>query len=532
MLKARAHAKAKRDKAATHPAIVAIRHSLEESAQPAPIAPATADVFLQVRHDHIRPDPENARRNFDSAALTELAASIRDAGLLQPLIVGPAGPNGGHRLVAGERRWRAIGQLIADGVWADDRPIACRLFTAEGEAAMAAALIENLQRVDLNHMEAGEAFELLGSRFHLSNKVIAERIGRSPEFVQQHRRLVKLPEPARAQVRAGDMPMHEALEIVSRPTPDILGPVATLAFAEIWRRSHLKPLAAYNIATECAPTAASDNALKTLIDRRLVTFTERDPDKQRATIHVSWEGRRFAQNWFAGLEAKGPEGDQLLMPFLSAAGEKQFNCLSSEYDPAAIVRPRGVGGYATEWLNGPFFLTAEAQAEIDRRAEVTAKIKADQKARAAEEAEKNRERTAALEALLTDPDPRERLRQMLPAHGFVGPFAVAGDYSRQVIADGRRVLQPGYGIEHDLRDDAMAVMAVLLRWACAELGIPDAAPIVDEDEGPADDAPEVEPEVEPDVEEESAEPEPDDDEFPPYLQRLAGVQAPELEAAE
>lgn len=161
----------------------------------APDAPTSA-APLALRHDaiHVRPG-HNPRSTFDAAALELLADSIATSGLLQPLLVRP-GPAGGYWLVAGERRWRAIGHLIAQRVWPADRPVPVTIAQDMDEAEhRILALVENLVREAVNPLDEGEAMEKLAALDpeRWTNEVIAARLGLALRTVQQRRQmLVKL----------------------------------------------------------------------------------------------------------------------------------------------------------------------------------------------------------------------------------------------------------------------------------------------------------------------------------------------------
>ncbi len=134
----------------------------------------------------IRPNPQQPRRRFDPEALQELADSIRAYGILQPVTVRRA--DGVYELVAGERRWRAA--RIA-GL----RQVPCLLARVDEEDAAMLALIENLQRRDLDYMEEAAAIARLLRRYGLSQQQAAEKLGRSQSAVANKLRLLRLEEP-------------------------------------------------------------------------------------------------------------------------------------------------------------------------------------------------------------------------------------------------------------------------------------------------------------------------------------------------
>jgi len=154
----------------------------------------------------IEPHPEQPRRHFDEAALDELAASIAARGVIQPVIVRQTGP-GRYQLVAGERRWRAaqraqlheIPALIRD---LDDRDV------------MALALIENLQREDLNPIEEARAYQRLAEQEGLTQADIARMVDKSRSHVANLQRLLSLPEPVIQLVETAKLSMGHARALI------------------------------------------------------------------------------------------------------------------------------------------------------------------------------------------------------------------------------------------------------------------------------------------------------------------------------
>ena len=134
----------------------------------------------------IRPNPQQPRRRFDHDGLRELSESIAAYGILQPLTV--RAQNGGYELVAGERRWRAARM-------AGLRQVPCLLARVDEEDAALLALIENLQRRDLDYMEEASAIARLLRRYGLSQQQAAEKLGRSQSAVANKLRLLRLEEP-------------------------------------------------------------------------------------------------------------------------------------------------------------------------------------------------------------------------------------------------------------------------------------------------------------------------------------------------
>lgn len=147
--------------------------------------PADSDSgFTLLAFESIIASPLNPRKTFDQAELDELAESIAVNGLLQNLVVRDA-PDGRFQIVAGERRFRAISQLHADGRW--DHPIPCLVKTGDDATHLALALLENLHRQDVAPLEEADAFAQLQAidPVKYTAQAIAERIGRTPRYVYQ-----------------------------------------------------------------------------------------------------------------------------------------------------------------------------------------------------------------------------------------------------------------------------------------------------------------------------------------------------------
>jgi ParB family chromosome partitioning protein len=145
----------------------------------------------------IRPNPHQPRSIFDETALQELAASIREHGLIQPLIVTRAGEDR-YTLIAGERRWRAsqIAELETVPVLIKD---------AAPQQMLELALIENVQRADLNSLEEAFAYKQLSEEFGLTQEQVAQRVGKSRVAITNTLRLLKLPETIKARLADGSI---------------------------------------------------------------------------------------------------------------------------------------------------------------------------------------------------------------------------------------------------------------------------------------------------------------------------------------
>jgi len=156
----------------------------------------------------IEPHPEQPRRRFDEEALEELASSIAARGVIQPVIVRPL-PGGRYQLVAGERRWRAAQRARLHEIPALVRELGER-------DVMALALIENLQRQDLNPVEEARAFQRLADQEGMTQAEIARLVEKSRSHVANLQRLLTLPDPVLDHVEAGRLDMGHARALVGR----------------------------------------------------------------------------------------------------------------------------------------------------------------------------------------------------------------------------------------------------------------------------------------------------------------------------
>ncbi|OGN11904.1 MAG: hypothetical protein A3C71_00185 [Candidatus Yanofskybacteria bacterium RIFCSPHIGHO2_02_FULL_43_15c] len=159
-------------------------------------------VFYVETHK-VKPNPNQPRKDFNKDGLEDLAASIKKYGILQPILVTKEerdtqrGLEVEYQLVAGERRWRAARLLNLPHV-----PVIIKDSVMEDKVKLELALVENLQREDLNAMEEAEAFTRLQSDFNLTQKEIAERVGKSREVVANSLRLLGLPSEVKESLRA------------------------------------------------------------------------------------------------------------------------------------------------------------------------------------------------------------------------------------------------------------------------------------------------------------------------------------------
>ena len=167
---------------------------------------------VSLRISEIEPNREQPRKQFDEAALVDLAASIEQHGVLQPLLVRPL-PGGGYQLVAGERRWRASRMAGLTEV-----PVVVREMTDREASEL--ALIENLQRQDLNPMEEALGYRTLMEQYGMTQEEAAQAVNKSRPAVANALRLLNLPEELAELVRDGRLSAGHARTLLSFETVD------------------------------------------------------------------------------------------------------------------------------------------------------------------------------------------------------------------------------------------------------------------------------------------------------------------------
>lgn len=175
----------------------------------APSAPTASPKSVQsIEVALIQPHPEQPRRHFDDGALQELADSIAKRGVIQPIIVRPHG--GGFQIVAGERRWRAAQRAQMHRI-----PAIVRDF--DEQETLEIALVENIQREDLNPIEEAEAYRKLIAEFHHSQDALGRIVGKSRSHIANLMRLLDLPESVQQQVVEQKLSMGHARALIGAP---------------------------------------------------------------------------------------------------------------------------------------------------------------------------------------------------------------------------------------------------------------------------------------------------------------------------
>ena len=228
-----------------------------------PEAPEMAGGVLEVPVGAIIPNPLQPRQSMNAEALAELAASIREHGLIQPLIVTRiAGPGGGteYQLVTGERRWRAA-QMAGQSMV----PVIVK--EATSREMLEWALVENLQRTDLNPLEAANAYRMLMVEFGLTQEQVATEVGKSRTTVANALRLLRLPREIKTALLAGKISEGHARALLGLPTPE----AQMAALASVQRR------------------ALSVRQTEELVRRTLERAEKKEPEEEAYTAQKAWK---------------------------------------------------------------------------------------------------------------------------------------------------------------------------------------------------------------------------------------------------
>jgi ParB family transcriptional regulator, chromosome partitioning protein len=166
--------------------------------------------------EFLRQNPRNPRHIFSDQELDELAASIRERGVIQPIVCRAVrGANDAFEIIAGERRWRA-----AQRAGLHDVPVV--VVEASDSEALEIAIIENVQRTDLNPLEEGSGYQMLADQFGYGHDAIAKVVGKSRSHIANTLRLLKLPEAVKNYINAGKISAGHARALINQPDPEAL----------------------------------------------------------------------------------------------------------------------------------------------------------------------------------------------------------------------------------------------------------------------------------------------------------------------
>jgi ParB family chromosome partitioning protein len=270
---------------------------LDESFDPTAAQDERVSDLRQIKLSEIIADPDQPRRSFDEAALAELTASVKEHGVLQPIVVTPHGS--GYQIVAGERRYRASRAAGLDKI-----PALVR--TLSGQHKLELSLIENLQRRDLNAIETATAYAKLRDQFNLSLEKIGSRVGgKSVSAISNTLRLLKLPTEARTAVAEGKLTEGQARPLVG---------------------------ADETLVSQLLPKMITENWSARQVERYLAEAREKGDTPRQRTVNTSVyekETTHFRQRFgdSVKIRASGKGAGQVIIPFKDEDDLKRLESL-------------------------------------------------------------------------------------------------------------------------------------------------------------------------------------------------------------
>jgi ParB family chromosome partitioning protein len=225
--------------------------------------------------DALQPGKYQPRTRMDQTSLAELAESIKAQGIMQPILTRPIGGDR-YEIVAGERRWRAarIAGLTTVPALIKDIP---------DEQALAASLIENIQREDLNPLEEAVGIQRLVQEFSLTHQAVAERLGRSRAAITNLLRLLDLAPPVRELLADGAIDMGHARALLALPVARQI---------DLAREAALKQLSVREVEARVAAALRSPHARRPRADRDVARLEEEWSDKLGTTVQIKARGKR------------------------------------------------------------------------------------------------------------------------------------------------------------------------------------------------------------------------------------------------
>jgi ParB family transcriptional regulator, chromosome partitioning protein len=246
---------------------------------------------LRLEVSKIRPNPRQPRQNFDDAALEDLARSLKSQGLLQPVVVRPSA-DGTYELVAGERRWRAAQRAGIHQIPAVVRDV------PDGKL-LELALIENLQREELNAIEEAEAYRILIDDLELTQADVAERVGKQRASVANALRLLNLPQSVQTLVRNRKISMGHARALLALEDPKAIEAMAARVVADDLSVREVEALAKRPAASKSRPgrppkpidpnVAAAEQALQRALGTRVRILGNGNVGRVELQFHSSDE---------------------------------------------------------------------------------------------------------------------------------------------------------------------------------------------------------------------------------------------------
>lgn len=254
-------------------------------------APAPADQFVPIEKVH--PNPDQPRRDFDQAQLNELSFSIAEKGIIQPLIVrNRPGRPGDYEIVAGERRWRAAQKAKLHQV-----PVIIREFS--DIEVLEVAIIENIQRADLNPVEEAAGFSQLMEKFGHTQEKLSQALGKSRSYIANIVRLLTLPDEVQTYLREGKLSAGHARALITADDPAALAREVIRKSLSVRETEKLAKTGLGNIfneggKTKAKPKPAKDADTKALegdlsANLGMKVSIDHKPGQENGAITISYE---------------------------------------------------------------------------------------------------------------------------------------------------------------------------------------------------------------------------------------------------
>jgi ParB family chromosome partitioning protein len=246
-----------------------------------PIDPKTVEAggLRQVPVDRIQTNPDQPRTRFDDQALEEMAASIKEVGVLQPIVV--TGDEDGYVLIAGERRWRAAKRAGLTTIPAVVRE-------ATGRSTLVEALVENVQRQDLTPLEEAHAYQHLLENFGMTQEQVADRVGKSRPAISNTLRLLQLPETVQELVDSGELSAGHARALVGLEDVKYATHLAQRAVDEGWSVRQMEEAARLRKGAD----KPEPGAVRQLRPVEIIELEKRLTDHLGAPVKISYRNEK------------------------------------------------------------------------------------------------------------------------------------------------------------------------------------------------------------------------------------------------
>ncbi|MDX1468839.1 MAG: ParB/RepB/Spo0J family partition protein [Acidimicrobiia bacterium] len=236
--------------------------------------------FLQLAVDDVVPNPDQPRSRFDEESLEELAASIKEVGVLQPVVVRPG--DDAYILIAGERRWRAARRAGLQTI-----PAVVRGDSAD--SSLVEALVENIQRQDLTPLEEAHAFKQLLEDYGMTQEKVADRVGKSRPAVANTLRLLQLPGPLQTLVDAGGLSAGHARALLTLDDQKYAIYLGEKAAAEGWSVRQVEDAVRDRKAMESTQPKAKITHLR---PAEIIELEKRLEDRLGAKVKINYRNQR------------------------------------------------------------------------------------------------------------------------------------------------------------------------------------------------------------------------------------------------